>query len=571
MNQSNGAMYFISGANGFIGSQLCKLLLERGHGVRGMVRRNAPNLERAGVELVRGDLAVVADWAKGLRDLDIVIHCAGNPRFGNGVEFEAENVLTTANLLEAIRANAPQIKRFVFVSTVGVMDRAASDCCSRALDETTPHFPSSDYGRSKLAAEQLVASSGLPFVIVRPALVVGVGMRADSHFAVFARWVLQNHLLARIAWKGCFSVVDVEDLSEALLLCATHPEAVNRTLVCGGQPIRLDEFFEMVKPALRFPLGIYEPIIRMTAFAMPFKLKSMLLPALVVDDRALRQLGWRPRHRLQESLRLVIERERARFDPTTNPPEGQTVITGAASGLGRALVEYLRPFRTRILLVDRDPVGLVELLRKFPTCRMKVADLADESAWEALLESSEWTMHPVSELYACAGFGRRGEFAADQIEVQLDMMRVNVMARMRLIHAVVADMSRIHFGRIVLVSSSSAFQPLPLMTAYAASNAAVLSFGEGLAHGLRGRSIHVMTVCPGGMKTKFQKHAGVKEIANEKLMLPEKAAALIMGGLARHDTTLVLSGRAKAMALLARVLPRGMLLSIWGRLMAALR
>ena len=170
MHRSVGTAYFLTGANGFIGRQVCEMLRTRGYRVKGLVRGNAPMLAQLGVELVRGDLADPAGWATSLKDVDIVIHCAGNARFGNGPNYEVDNVRTTANLLEVVRTSAPQLRRLIFLSTVGVVDRAAGDCCSRPLDETTPLFPSSDYGRSKAAAEALVASSGLPFVIVRPAL-----------------------------------------------------------------------------------------------------------------------------------------------------------------------------------------------------------------------------------------------------------------------------------------------------------------------------------------------------------------------------------------------------------------
>jgi uncharacterized protein len=299
--------------------------------------------------------------------------------------------------------------------------------------------------------------------------------------------------------------------------------------------------------------------------------KSMLFAALVVDDQALRKLGWRPAKTPLQSLAPVIERERARLDPLVEPPEGQTVITGAASGLGRAVVELLAARRSRLLLVDCDAAGLAVLARRFAHARFLVTDLGDENGWEVALGSPEWTAHPVAELYACAGFGLRGEFDRDAIAAQIAIMRVNLLSRMRLAHAAIADMKRTQLGRIVLIASSSAFQPLPLMAVYAASNAALLSFGQGLAYELARQGIQVMTLCPGGMQTNFQAAANVKRNPREKLMAPEDVARETLRGLALRRTVRIVSSRAYGMALLARVLPRGLVLRLWGRLMAELR
>jgi short-subunit dehydrogenase len=127
------------------------------------------------------------------------------------------------------------------------------------------------------------------------------------------------------------------------------------------------------------------------------------------------------------------------------------------------------------------------------------------------------------------------------------------------------------FGRIVLISSSSAFQPLPFMSLYAASNAALLSFGEALAAEVAPHGIEVLTVCPGGMQTAFQKRAGVRELATERLMPAEAVAEHVLSVLGKGRVVLMPSVRSKAMALLARVLPRKVSLALWERLMNRLR
>ena len=80
-----------------------------------------------------------------------------------------------------------------------------------------------------------------------------------------------------------------------------------------------------------------------------------------------------------------------------------------------------------------------------------------------------------------------------------------------------------------------------------------------------------MPVCPGGMRTNFQATAGVRQQRGERLMLPELVAERIMRALARRPSTVIVSGRARGMALAARLLPRAASVALWKHLMARLR
>lgn len=248
----NEPCFFVTGAAGFVGHHLYHRLRTAGHRVRALVRhdcRDRPELTAMGVEIFRGDLAEPAAWSAGLVGTDYVVHCAANASFGNGPAHATVNVDGTRHLLEAVRRHCPAVRRFVFVSTIGAVDRAPADACTAPLDEDAPLHPSSDYGRSKGRAEQLVRESGLPFAIVRPALVVGGDMRPDSHFAVFTRAAVRRAPLARFAWPGSFSVVHVGDLTAALELCAVHPAAAARTFFCAGPPLALGERRAHAQPA----------------------------------------------------------------------------------------------------------------------------------------------------------------------------------------------------------------------------------------------------------------------------------------------------------------------------------
>jgi short-subunit dehydrogenase len=302
---------------------------------------------------------------------------------------------------------------------------------------------------------------------------------------------------------------------------------------------------------------------------LPFKLKALLLPALTASDAALRSTGWEPLRSPREVLDQVIWRERARVDPYLDPG-GMTVITGAASGLGLAVTEALAPVRRSLVLIDRDASGLNSLCERFPLARAVVVDLADRKAVERCLRE-DLVGHRVTELYACAGLGARGAVQSLPLSLQQRLFEVNVIARLTLGKFVAEDMGRRQFGRIVFVSSSSAFQPLPYMAAYAASNNALLSIGEAWAAELRQSGVKMLTICPGGMKTNFQRSAGVKELEGEALMPPEEVVVQMLRALEAQGFSRIISARSIAMSLLARVLPRRASVLLWLRLMEKMR
>lgn len=563
--------YFVTGASGFVGRSLCRQLRVSGARVIALVRRADRELAALGVEVHVGELTDVERVGALMDVVDIVVHCAGDARFGNGGHYEAVNVELTRSLVEVAKARREMLKRFVFISTIGAVDRAAGDNCRVPLTEASELVPTSDYGRSKLAAERVVSESGLPFAIIRPTMVVGQEMRSDSHFAFFASQALSNAPFSRLAWTGRFSVIHVDDLARGIETAATHPNAVGKVFNCAGDGFSLAECFELCRPGVpRIGLTWAQPLFSAFALLLPFKLKALLLPALEASDAGLRALGWKPERMPAEALQEVIDRERARLDPLV-APVGQTVVTGAASGLGRALVDILAPRRERLLLVDRDQDGLDALKQAYPHCSIVLADLASVELIEALLSGPEWNRFPVSELYACAGIGYKGSIQSLPDDAHRRTFAVNVLARLTLGQAAIAQMARAHFGRVVMISSSSAFQPLPYMATYAASNSALLSLSEAWAVEVAGQGVHIMTACPGGMKTNFQKSAGVREIEGEKLMTPDEAAGLIFDGLRKKRLTLMVSFRSLAMSLMARLLPRKRSAMLWGRLMEKMR
>lgn len=569
--KNNDKTVLVTGANGFLGRHVCEIFLRKGFFVFAGTRSHNPEHIPIGTKYLKCDLNIPGDWEDALQDVQYVVHCAGNAKFGNGKRFYRDNVDTTKILVAAIKNKAKNFKRLIFVSSIAAMDRSPHDNCDTPLTETSPENPSTDYGKSKLCAEKLIKLCGLPFSIIRAAQVVGSDMRQNSHFSVFAKWALKKSLITRVGWPGVFSVVEVRDLANAIFICAEKKGAAGKTFLCGGHRISLLEYFSYVSEGWSIPIKPLTKMTRSIIKYLPFSLKSLLLPCMDVDDTALQNLGWTVKFNKNETLDGVVQRETARVNPIVDSGLGITVITGAASGLGLAFVNYLAGRRKHLLLIDRDEAALKALEKKFPNCEILVANLSNQKDIEGINLNDKWNALPIAEMFSCAGFGARGNFLDLNIQTQLDMMKVNLLARMQMVYAASKSMQNQKFGRIVLICSSSAFQALPAMSVYAASNSALLSFGEGIAYEMAPSGIQVLTVCPGGMNTNFQESAGVKKLKNEKLMSPEKVVDFVMEGLKSSNPVLYISSRSKAMKLLSRVLPTKISLKLWGGLMNKMR
>jgi nucleoside-diphosphate-sugar epimerase len=212
----------VTGATGFVGGHLAEALRRRGDEVTALARSasKAAALAPLGVRVVPGDLHDRAALLRAVEGQDVVYHVAGVVAARTEADFLAANRDGTRNLLEAIeRAGAG---RLVYVSS---MAAAGPTIRGRPLRGDELPRPVTAYGRSKLAAEQVVTASPLPWSIVRPPMVYGP--RDHEVLKVFR---LARFGIAPVLGDGTqeLSAVHGADLSEALVAAGTSAGAVGR-------------------------------------------------------------------------------------------------------------------------------------------------------------------------------------------------------------------------------------------------------------------------------------------------------------------------------------------------------
>lgn len=245
----------VTGANGFTGSYLTKLLLEKGYNVKALVRKNAnlDMLHDLPIEFLYKDLATDAFDASDFQGIDIVYHVAAAFRVENVPEkyFWDVNVEGTRKLLHA--ASEAKVKRFVHCSTVGVQGEIKSP----PAKESDAYNPGDYYQKSKVDGEQLVKAfsqqSSMELTIVRPVGIYGPG---DMRFYKLFKTINNQKFKMIGNGKVLYHLTFVEDLAEGIRLAGEHPAAVGETFTIGGDGfITLQQFVETIARILDKPLS----------------------------------------------------------------------------------------------------------------------------------------------------------------------------------------------------------------------------------------------------------------------------------------------------------------------------
>jgi len=303
---------FVTGANGFTGSHLVKLLELRGHQTIAFVRptSNLQRLKDTQAELVKGDLCDRICLESAMQGVDTVFHVAAYVELGivDAAEMERTNVTGTETVLAA--AQAAGVRKFVYCSTVGVF----GDTAGRAIDETYQRQQqgfSSPYDRTKFLAQECVdraATEGFDAVSVFPSGIFGPD---EPHFMPLVRWFFQGKLPILAGGERVTGIVHVDDLAELMLLAAEGAPKGERYIASAGDRTVREMFAllgnqtgQPVPPEappwlIRLLGNILEPIGRVFKFQPPLSRERVHYfydRCVRVDaSKAQRDLGWQPR------------------------------------------------------------------------------------------------------------------------------------------------------------------------------------------------------------------------------------------------------------------------------------
>jgi nucleoside-diphosphate-sugar epimerase len=315
----------VTGATGFLGSHVAEQLARAEHTVVALVRKSSNrkflNTLGKNIEFAEGAVEEAASVEAAVKGVDAIVHCAGLVKARSPEEFRLVNVTGTGNLHDATKKHTPNLKRFVFISSLAAMGPSADGKPLRGDPE--PH-PVSHYGRSKLEAERLVraAKDDIKVTVLRPPAVYGP--RDQEIFAAFQ--AVSRRILPAIGEPNATMSMIYGADAAAACVCAIFADVPSGSVyfIEDGHIYSFREMVEGIeaaigKKALIRP-NVPMPVLQAAAMATELfgkltnravmltrdKVNEIRQPHWVCSSEdAQKELGWTPKIMLREGTTLT--------------------------------------------------------------------------------------------------------------------------------------------------------------------------------------------------------------------------------------------------------------------------
>ncbi len=189
----------------------------------------------------------------------------------------------------------------------------------------------------------------------------------------------------------------------------------------------------------------------------------------------------------------------------------KVLLTGASSGIGRDMAKILADKKYELVLVARDQKRLEEIKKQLEE-KTKVEIISTDLSNEENCKELYKNVKNIDILINNAGFGDCGNFTKTSLEKDIAMIKTNIIAYHILTKLYLTDMKAKNSGKILNVASIAGFMPGPLMATYYATKNYVVSLSEAIREELNKEKskVKISILCPGPVKTNFDKVANVK-------------------------------------------------------------
>lgn len=243
-----------------------------------------------------------------------------------------------------------------------------------------------------------------------------------------------------------------------------------------------------------------------------------------------------------------------------NQQEKYALITGATSGIGKAMTYLLAEEGYHLILVARNKNKLVELQNILIQAYNKKihvfsVDLTQIGEIECLVEALDGQALKIDVFINNAGIGVYGLFSHVEAEYDLSVIDTNIKGFTYLIKRIKPYLKA--EACVLQVASTAAFAPGPYMAVYYASKAYVLSLSMALRDEWKAEGIYISTLCPGPTKTAFIEKAHMQKsgLAKFTAMAPEAVAKVAYKGMKKHKAVIIPGWTNKLACLAMSILP----------------
>ncbi|EGT3617004.1 NAD(P)-dependent oxidoreductase [Clostridium perfringens] len=243
----------ITGAGGWLGSELTKRLLEQGNDVRALVLFSSDKLKKLksehvdNLEIIEGDICDKEIVNKSLEDIEIVYHLAAKVHYmpknkNEEEEFFKINTGASENIFNLSLKH--KVKRVIFYSSVSVYGES-----DNIVTTATPKRPVTPYAKSKFMAEEaglnLFKEKGLPITIIEPATVYGGD---DVGNFEKLKSLINKGIVARFGdGQNKKTIIYYKDLINMTINIAKDKNAIGKVIICGTESISLNNILDVLK------------------------------------------------------------------------------------------------------------------------------------------------------------------------------------------------------------------------------------------------------------------------------------------------------------------------------------
>ena len=292
----------ITGASGFIGSFIVEEALRRGFETWAAVRKSSSKeyLRDERIKFIELNLSSKEELVEQLRgkDFDYVVHAAGVTKCLHKEDFRRINTEGTKNLADALLELQMPLKRFVFVSSLSIFGAIREQQPYEEIRESDTPQPNTEYGRSKLAAEQYLEQLGnrLPYIILRP---TGVYGPREKDYFVMAKSIKQHSDFAVGYRRQDITFVYVSDVVQAIFLALDAPQVGRKYFLSDGEVYQSTTFSNLIHEELGRPWWIRitapEWVLRIITFFGEYTSRLTGKVSVLNKDKynILRQRNWR--------------------------------------------------------------------------------------------------------------------------------------------------------------------------------------------------------------------------------------------------------------------------------------
>ena len=319
----------ITGASGFIGSFIVEEALKRGLDTWAAIRKSSSRewLQDERIHFIELNLSSKTQLVEQLRDqnFDYVVHAAGVTKCLNKADFHRINTEGTKNLAEALLEVGMPLKRFVFVSSLSIFGAIKEQQPYEVICENDSPQPNTEYGRSKLAAEQCLETLAkrLPYIILRP---TGVYGPREKDYFIMAKSIKQHSDFAVGYKRQDITFVYVEDVVQAVFLALEKGKNGRKYFLSDGEVYQSATFSNLIHEALGRPwwIRITAPVwvLRIVTFLGEYIGRITGKVTALNNDKynilkqrnwrcdiqpAIDELGYQPKVQLEEGVKKTIQ------------------------------------------------------------------------------------------------------------------------------------------------------------------------------------------------------------------------------------------------------------------------